>query len=256
MEVRCKGVVECLWVFVICQDVCGCFQHCGWLWPTGAHQSFADGAGYRLFLTKWGFVMQFFLLQLVLRNYDNMMENEGLARKRLKTQNKLHWITHHSSHDSWLCPLHAGCLPSCLLVAFTWTGDYKARVHMFDICWSYFDSILTHSQQRAKWNKHIHDSILCGLVCDLPNMYKISCVRNKKRSSKWQIDNHRHNTYIIWMAGSRFVFASEVICWDAFALALPATFCSAAGRHAPCSSLLEATEPWDPRGPDLVLFWT
>lgn len=45
------------------------------------------------------------------------------------------------------------------------------------------------------------------------------------------------------MAGSCFVFASEVICWAAFALALPATFCDAAGRHEPCSSLLEARDP-------------
>ena len=176
-----------------------------------------------------------------------MKEWHGNASKR-KTNCIGSPITVHMTLDCVHCMLDA-CPVVCLLLS---PGQVITRQEC--ICLIFVDHILINLQQRAKWNKYIHDSILCGLVCDLPNMYKISCVRNKKRSSKWQIDNHRRNTYIIWMAGSRFVFASEVICWDAFPLALPATFCSAAGRHAPCSSLLEATEPWDPRGPDLVLF--
>lgn len=111
--------------------------------------------------------MQFFLLQLVLRNSDNMIGNEGSGTETSQNANSNcigSPITVHMTLDS--VHLHAGCLPS-LLVAFTWAG-----VHIL----MFFDQM-----------KQRHSSILCRLVCDLLNMDTTStmcCYGNQNSSSK------------------------------------------------------------------------
>lgn len=110
-----------------------------------------------------------------------MKDWHGNASKR-KTNCIGSPITAHMTLDCVHCMLDA-CPVVCLLLS---PGQVITRQEC--ICLIFVDHILTHSQQRAKWNKHIHDSILCGLVCDLPNMYKISCVtlgiRNAPQSDK------------------------------------------------------------------------